>query len=276
MPDCIFNLSIVLKVRSMKNNRKDFLMIFTVVCLFSPALYGWGPVGHYAIGKIAEDQMAPETVRKVEKILGFQSVSGVGTWMDQIRSDSSYRHTYTWHWVTTADGAYDPAIQEKTGDAFEAYHRIKSALMKGGLSPEEEKDHLRMLIHIVGDLHQPFHVGKPGDRGGNDIRVRFFGKETNIHAVWDSDLIEHRKMSYTEIARELQIRITPELVEKYTRASPADWLKEAVAMREDMYDIPDNGRIGYEYIYKHYHHVEERLLAAGIRLARDLQEIYGG
>ncbi|MFN3800065.1 S1/P1 nuclease, partial [Belliella pelovolcani] len=137
------------------------------------------------------------------------------------------------------------------------------------------RDQLRMLIHIVGDLHQPFHVGKPGDRGGNDVKVSFFNKETNIHAVWDSDLIASKNMSYTEIATELQKRINPSLIDKYTKTKPADWLKEAVAIRPAMYDIPENGRIGYEYIYKYYHHTEERLIAAGIRLAQALEEIYG-
>src|SRR5690606_297075 len=103
----------------------------------------------------------------------------------------------------------------------------------------------------------------------------FFSKETNIHAVWDSDLIENKKMSYTEIAAELQKRITPELANKYTSAPASDWLKEAFLMRDDMYDIPENKRVGYEYIYKHYHHVEERLLAAGLRLGHELEEIYG-
>lgn len=252
------------------------LLLLTFLLHFSiSSARAWGPIGHYTIGKIAEDQMDKKTVKKIEAILNYQSISGVGVWMDQIRSDSSYKHTYTWHWVTTADGNYDPAIQEESGDAFEAYHRIKSQLIKGGLPIEEERDLLRMFIHIVADLHQPFHVGKPGDRGGNDVSVRFFSKETNIHAVWDSDLIENKKMSYSEIAAELQKRITPEFANKYTSAPPSDWLKEAFLMRDDMYDIPENKRVGYEYIYKHYHHVEERLLAAGLRLGHDLEEIYG-
>ncbi|EMS34506.1 putative S1/P1 Nuclease [Mariniradius saccharolyticus AK6] len=237
--------------------------------------FAWGPIGHYVIGKLAEWQMKPKTVKKVEAILQQESISGVGVWMDNIRSDRKYDYTNTWHWVTTADGSYDPALQEPAGDAYTAFLKIKETLKKGGLSPEEERDQLRMLIHIVGDLHQPFHVGKPGDRGGNDVKVTFFNKETNIHAIWDSDLIEGKKMSYTEIATELHKRITPAKISQYQSAGPPEWLKEAAAMRPDMYDIPENGRIGYEYIYKHYHHVEERLTAAGIRLAQVLEEIYG-
>jgi hypothetical protein len=258
----------------MKSTR-PILLTLLITMMLSTQSFAWGPIGHYVIGKLAEWQMKPKTVKKVEEILQQQSISGVGVWMDNIRSDKKYDYTNTWHWVTTADGEYDPALQEKNGDAYEAFLRIKENLKKGGLSPEEERDQLRMLIHIVGDLHQPFHVGKPGDRGGNDVKVSFFNKETNIHAIWDSDLIEGKKMSYTEMATELQKRVNPVLIQKYTAATPADWLREAAAMRPDMYDIPENGRIGYEYIYKHYHHVEERLTAAGIRLAQALEEIYG-
>ncbi|MCH7410956.1 S1/P1 nuclease [Belliella sp. DSM 111904] len=254
---------------------KHLMLAILMVLSFQTSSFAWGAIGHYVIGKLAEWQMNPATVERVEKVLHKESISGVGVWMDNIRSDKKYDYTYTWHWVTTVDGEYDPALQEETGDAYEAFGRLKETLKKGGLSPEEERDQLRMLIHIVGDLHQPFHVGKPGDRGGNDVKVSFFNKETNIHAIWDSDLIEGKKMSFTEIATELQKRINADLIKEYTSKGPAEWLKEAVAIRPAMYDIPDNGRIGYEYIYKHYHHTEERLIAAGIRLGQVLEEIYG-
>ncbi|MGY6742853.1 MAG: S1/P1 nuclease [Cecembia sp.] len=254
---------------------KQLTLAILLVFSINTSSFAWGAIGHYVIGKLAEWQMKPQTVQRVEAILHNESISGVGVWMDNIRSDKNYEYTYTWHWVTTADGEYDPSIQEPTGDAYAAFLQIKENLKKGGLSPQEERDQLRMLIHIVGDLHQPFHVGKPGDRGGNDVKVSFFNKETNIHAVWDSDLIEGKKMSYSEIASELQKRINPALIQQYTSKTPADWLREAAAIRPAMYDIPENNRIGYEYIYKHYHHVEERLTAAGIRLAQVLEEIYG-
>ncbi|EKB50839.1 S1/P1 Nuclease [Cecembia lonarensis LW9] len=260
--------------QNMKTTKQLTLAILLVFSI-NTSSFAWGAIGHYVIGKLAEWQMKPQTIERVEAILQQQSISGVGVWMDNIRSDKKYDYTYTWHWVTTADGEYDPSIQEPTGDAYSAFLQIKETLKKGGLSPEEERDQLRMLIHIVGDLHQPFHVGKPGDRGGNDVKVSFFNKETNIHAVWDTDLIEGKKMSYTEIATELQKRINPALIQQYTSKTPADWLREAAAIRPAMYDIPENNRIGYEYIYKHYHHVEERLTAAGIRLAQVLEEIYG-
>ena len=248
-------------------------MILLSISSFSA--FAWGPLGHYVIGLLAENQMNKKTITKVETVLKNESISGVGVWMDNIRSDSSYKYTYTWHWVTTPDGKYNPEIQEETGDAYKAFNELKASLKKGGLTAKEEQDQLRMLIHIVGDLHQPLHVGKPGDRGGNDVKVTFFRKQTNIHAVWDSDLIEGKKMSYTEITRELQKRLTSEKISDYQASTVDDWLMEAAALRPYIYDIPEDGKIGYEYIYKYYYLVEERLTAAGVRLAMVLEEIYG-
>lgn len=248
-------------------------VVFLVLC--TAQAFSWGYIGHYTIGQLAEWQLKPATLERVNLILNQESIAVAGTWMDAIRSDSQYDYTRTWHWITTVDGEYDPSIQEESGDAYSVFLTLKENLKSGKLTLEEEGDQLRMLIHIVADLHQPLHVGQPGDRGGNDVSVEFFNRKTNLHAVWDYHLIEHQRMSYTEIARELNRRINSEVIREYQNAEPADWLREAVAIRPDVYDIPENNKIYYEYIYKHYHHVEERLMAAGIRLAQVLEEIYG-
>jgi hypothetical protein len=255
--------------------RNKFLILITALISFSINAKAWGPLGHYVIGQLAENQMKAQTIKKVESILQNQSISGVGVWMDNIRSDQQYSYSYTWHWVTTPDGEYDESIQEKAGDAYKAFNEIKANLKSGKLNKKEEQDQLRMLIHIVGDLHQPLHVGKPGDRGGNDVKITFFGRNTNLHRIWDSDLIEGKKMSYTEMARELQKRISPTLIDSLNAKSTADWLREAAAYRPQIYDLPADKKLGYEYIYKYYYIAEERLIAAGIRLAAALEEIYG-
>lgn len=252
------------------------LLLYSLFFLASTTVsYAWGPVGHYTIGQVAEWQLRPSTLERVKLVLENESIAAVGTWMDAIRSDTTYDYTRTWHWLTTVDGKYDPSIQEEGGDAYSAFLTLRENLKSGKLSPKEERDQLRMLIHLVADLHQPLHVGQPGDRGGNDVAVTFFNRSTNLHAVWDYHLIENRRMSYSELAYELQRRTTPELIKKYESAKPADWLLEAMELRPYIYDIPDNAEIRYQYIYKYYHLVEERLLAAGIRLAKVLEDIYG-
>lgn len=237
--------------------------------------FAWGQLGHYLIGYMAERQMKKSTLKKVEKVLYPMSLGRSGTWMDEIRSDRNYDYATTWHYLTSKEGEYNPEIQESTGDAFETIQRLKAELIAGGLSPKEESEKLKMLVHMVEDIHQPLHVGTGEDRGGNDVKIEFFGRPTNLHALWDSGMIERQGMSYSEIGDELYRRITPELQEQYRSATMEDWLKEAVSLRPAVYDLPEDRRLSYLYMYQHYHIAEERMIAASVRLAQILEEIYG-
>lgn len=249
--------------------------IFALLLFVHGQAFAWGQLGHYLIGLMAEMQLKKSTLNKVERVIQPMSLGRSGTWMDEIRSDSTFDYATTWHYLTSKDGEYDPAHQEKSGDAYEAILRIKAELKKGGLSPDVEAEKLKMLIHMVEDIHQPLHVGTGNDRGGNDVRIEFFGNPTNLHALWDSGMIDRQGMSYTELAHELYRRITPDLQKQYQRATMQDWLAEAVAVRGQVYDLPESKRISYGYLYYKYPVLEERLVAASVRLAQILEEIYG-
>ena len=67
-------------------------------------------------------------------------------------------------------------------------------------SDTERSIALKLLVHFIADMHQPMHCGRPNDRGGNDVKVKWFGSSTNLHHVWDSDLINYTKLSYSELA----------------------------------------------------------------------------
>ncbi|GAB2474398.1 S1/P1 nuclease [Algoriphagus taiwanensis] len=249
--------------------------ILTMVMVLTVSqAFAWGQLGHYLIGLMAEKQMKKSTLKKVEKVLYPMSLGRSGTWMDEIRSDRSYDYATTWHYLTSKNGEYDPEIQEKGGDAFEAIQRLKEELKKGGLDPKTETEKLKMLIHMVEDIHQPLHVGTGEDRGGNDVKIEFFGQPTNLHSLWDSGMIDRQGMSYSEIGEELYRRLTPEMKAKYRSASMEDWLKEAVSFRPMVYNLPENKRISYQYMYENYSIAEERLIAASVRLAQILEEIY--
>jgi hypothetical protein len=251
------------------------LFLAGLMMLATSQAFAWGQLGHYLIGYMAERQMKKSTLKKVEKVLYPMSLGRSGTWMDEIRSDRNYDYATTWHYLTSKEGEYNPEIQESTGDAFEAIQRLKAELTAGGLSPKEESEKLKMLIHMVEDIHQPLHVGTGEDRGGNDVKIEFFGRPTNLHALWDSGMIERQGMSYSEIGDELFRRITPELQDRYREATMEDWLKEAVSLRPAVYDLPEDRRLSYLYMYQNYHIAEERMIAASVRLAQILDEIYG-
>ena len=195
------------------------------------------------------------------------------TWMDEVRSDSTYDYMTDWHWVTVPFGqTYEQTEKNPKGDIIQTLERIITELKSKKLSETEQAQRIKILVHLMGDIHQPLHVGGKNDKGGNDVKVMWFRNDSNLHRVWDSDMIDDTKLSFTELAKSLdqpgegQIKI-------WQKASVRDWAKESQAYEKEVYDI-GNGRLGYRYAYLNYHIVRYRLLQAGVRLAGILNEIY--
>jgi hypothetical protein len=244
-----------------------------ILLILSLAGYGWGATGHRATGYIAEKYLNKKAKKAVARILEGQSIAMASTWMDEIRSDSTYDHTADWHWVTIPDGmTYEQTEKNPNGDIIMTLERLIAELKSKTLSARQETEHLKMLIHLIGDIHQPLHVGRP-DRGGNDVKVMWFRTESNLHRVWDSDMIDDTRLSYTELAESLYSP-SPLQVQAWQKASVREWARESVGYRPQVYDI-GNSRLGYQYSYKYFQIVRERLLQAGIRMAGVLNEIYG-
>jgi len=234
----------------------------------------WGQIGHYVTGHIAEHHITDKTAAELDRVIGNESLAVAAVWMDDIRSDDSYDYTSTWHWVTIPEGmTYEETEKNPDGDILGQLETLIAELKEDGLTPKEEHDKLKMVIHMVGDIHQPLHVGNGEDRGGNSVRVQWMGDNSNLHRVWDSDMIESRQMSYTEISDNIDV-IDAETVEEWQSASVRDWAYESMDIRDTVYNLPDNNRIGYEYRYANYDFVKERLVKAGIRLAGVLNDIY--
>lgn len=254
---------------------KKLLTTTIFVFLIATQSFAWGQLGHYLIGYMAEKQMKRSVRKKVEKVLYPMSIGRSGTWMDEIKSDHAFDYANSWHYMTSIAGEYDESIQEKGGNVYAEINRIKNELKQGNLAPEKEAEMLKMLIHLVEDIHQPLHVGTGEDRGGNDVKVEYFGRDTNLHSVWDSGIIDGKSMSYTEIGDELYRRLNKDLKKGYRAGTMKDWLAEAVAARPAVYNLPENRKISYEYGYVNMPLLEERLIAASVRLAQILEEIYG-
>jgi hypothetical protein len=233
----------------------------------------WGPTGHRVTGWIADRYLNKKARNAVEKILEGQSLSMASTWMDEVRSDSLYNYMEDWHWVTIPEGQhYTQSIKNPKGDIIEALERIAGELKGKQLSASQEARYLKILIHLVGDIHQPLHVSAM-PAGGNEIRIMWFGTNSNLHRLWDSDMIDDTRLSFTELAQSLNTPTEKEIKE-WQRKSILEWGMENGAYQKEI-NPHGNGRLGYEYAYVHYPLVRQRLLQAGIRLAGLLNDIYG-
>lgn len=253
---------------------KKAILCLLVLALISFKSSGWGPTGHRVTGWIADKYLNKKARKAIEKILLGESLAMASTWMDEIRSDSTYDYMADWHWVTIPPGqTYASTIKNPNGDIIQTMERIIGELKSGKLTAQQEVDHLRILIHLTGDLHQPLHVGARDDRGGNNIKVMWFGNNSNLHRVWDSDMIDDSRLSYTELAQSLD-KPSEEQVRIWQKASIYEWARESQSYEKQVYDY-GNGRIGYRYAYVNYPIVRHRLLQAGVRLAGILNDLYG-
>lgn len=234
----------------------------------------WGQNGHRIVGDIAADYLTPEAREEIDRVLGHESMAIASTWMDKIKSDPAYDHTHDWHWVTIPDGkTYEETEKNPNGDLINSIRTFVEELKSGSLSAKEEKKKLRMLIHLVGDIHQPLHVGNGEDRGGNETEVEWFYEDSNIHRVWDSEMIDDTQLSYTEFSAAIN-HPSDQQIENWQDKSILDWAYEAMELRDQVYDLPEDREIGYEYQYENRDLLDRQLLKGGVRLAGVLNEIY--
>ncbi len=250
------------------------LSISFLLILISMTCFSWGVTGHRAVGLIAQKHLSAKAKKNIAKILGQQSLAEVSTWMDEIRSDSTYNYTADWHWVTIETGkTYDQSPKNPKGDVIATLEKIVAELKKHKLDKKTETEYLKMLVHLVGDIHQPLHVGCCDDQGGNKVKVKWFRTESNLHRVWDSDMIDDTRLSYTELAGFLGEPDTATLT-SWQKNSVLQWADESMGWRKQVYEIGD-GNLGYKYSYKNLSVAKQRVLQAGVRLAGVLNQIYG-
>lgn len=256
--------------------REPALPLAAALLLFFPALcFGWGPVGHRAVGRIAEQRLSPPVAREVAALLDGQRLAYVGTWSDEIRSDPAWKRAEPWHYVNIPEGtAIESAERNPAGDVLEAIDRFAIVLADRARPKAERAEALRWLTHLVGDLHQPLHVGYGSDRGGNEIVVLWFGEANNLHAVWDDGLIDGRKLSSIELAELALSGFSAAQLDAWRAGTALDWAQESRSLLPGIYDLGDR-RLGFAYLSRHWPTVERRIVQAGVRLAALLERQLG-
>ncbi len=239
----------------------------------APGVLAWGPIGHRAVGRIAERHLEPEVAQAVAELLAPEMLAYVGTWADEIRSEPDWAKADSWHWVTVPDGqTYEAAEKNPAGDLLEAIARFEAVLGDAKAPKPERVKALKWLAHQIGDLHQPLHVGRGDDRGGNDVLVLWMGEPSNLHAVWDAKLIELTELSFSELA-ELADHPTPAQLREWQAGGPREWARESQQLRAAVYALGDR-RLGYRYHHDQWPTVQRRLAQAGARLAGELNRLF--
>jgi len=245
---------------------------FIILIATASMLFGWGQTGHRVIGTIAEEHLTRKARKEITKLLGHTNLALVSNWADEIKSDPAWDHSHHWHYCTIpAGGSLEPG--DTGGAAAEKVEAFIVLLAEGTAPGQEQVEALKFLVHLLADIHQPLHVGNGTDRGGNDVKITWFGEPSNLHRVWDTHLIEHQNLSYTEFAEFISLKLDPNVIGDWQQASVNDILAESQAVHPLVYDIGE-GRLSWRYAYQTRDALEEQLLKAGVRLAGILNSIY--
>lgn len=247
-----------------------------VLCL---SLISWGVVGHRAIGQIAENHLTPKAQAAVQELLGSESLAMVSTYPDEIRSYEKYAYTAPWHYVNVAHGlSFEQFSKELTSmekpNIYKAILDCTKDLKDPAKSKEDKVFALKFLVHLVGDLHQPMHTGRSEDSGGNGIKIKLMRKESNLHSLWDSGLIDYAGMSYLELAKSCDV-ISKQETKEWQKDDVTKWAFESYEISQQLYaEAAQNPDFDYNYYPKHADFIKKRLAQAGLRLAGVLNEIY--
>ncbi|MFY0629138.1 MAG: S1/P1 nuclease [Flavobacteriaceae bacterium] len=280
---------------------------FIAACVFivsSYALFTWGQNGHRIVAQICYNNLDNNAKEKVNEILGNEHLAQIATWPDFIRSEKNWDFTKPWHFITIdPDKNVQQVIDEAAKDpgvnnVYEAIELMTSILkddqdaiklLQDSVNVHKAKllnnsikaTALAFLVHFIGDVHQPMHVGKNNDFGGNKISVLFFSEKTNLHTVWDTGIIEKEGLSFTDFSGFIEMHTAPNK-KKWEKAKMIDWVKESVEYREKIYNtlydntdrstgLPD---MSYNYQHDFLEVVENRLGAAGYRAAKILNTLF--
>ena len=250
------------------------MRLLFLFCFSFGSIFSFGKTGHRIVGKIAEMNLTDNAKIEVRKLIGHTNLAMVSNWADFIKSDKSWKKAWDWHFETVPDSlTIDDASGKFAGKLLNKIDEFRNTIANKSKSKEDRIVALKFLVHLIGDLHQPLHVGNGKDKGGNDIKVTWFGNKTNLHRVWDSHMIDDQKLSYTEYATYLTETLTDDTKTKWVSSDVNEWAKESKSYRKQIYDIK-KGKLYYSYSFKNIKLLEKRMVQAGVRLASILNKAF--
>jgi hypothetical protein len=260
-----------------------------LACGLVPQSWAWGREGHRLTALVAEHYLTPETRAAIAQLLGKQTLADVAPWADEYRSD--HPETAPWHFVDipAAEQAYDrkrdcPLPPNDPNSPWrdcvpDRILYFEGRLGDSSLSPQERAIALKFLVHLIGDIHQPFHA-LGDERGGNNILVNFLGSSQcdsyrcNLHGIWDDSMIDERHLSEPKYTAALLQEIEDNHWERLAGGAPSAWANISHKYAVDA--LVANGTvIPRNYYEEEVKIVDAELALGGLRLARALNRILG-
>lgn len=178
-------------------------LIFISSLFVSQNVFAWGDLGHKLVANIAEQTVNAKTKDFIRGVLGVEPLANAAVWPDLSRDDARFAKRNgghndfgSYHFCEIETGHdYKSTPHKAEKDAYGAILNSQKVLV-GKASREEKMIALRYLIHVVGDIHQPLHVGNGFDLGGNACQVKWKNYQLNLHSFWDDELVKYVGETY--------------------------------------------------------------------------------
>jgi hypothetical protein len=260
------------------------LALAAVLAIAAEPAFAWGPQGHRVITRIAMDRLTPKARAGINALLNEgDTLVDVCNWADNDGFDVVPR-SGPWHYVNVPISAarYDARFCSDKGCVVSKIKEYRRILADPKTPFKQRQVALLLFVHFVEDIHQPLHVGDNRDRGGNDTQVQFDGRGSNLHRVWDSDILRHIGGDDRAWARRVTPLLTPENAKDWSGARVEDWADESLAAAKTAYQWPAGAKqpisagasLGDDYARMADPILRERLAKAGLRLADELNAIF--
>lgn len=240
------------------------LLFVCIIALGSFKSFSWSEFGHKLVAKIAKAGLSEykQVIDSVQYFLGNMSFEEASVWMDEMRKNTEEYND--WHYINIEkDNTYvkskEPNVVNKLEWAISVLENKK---------PRKKEDinfALKVLFHLIGDIHQPLHSGYPDDKGGNGIMVSYAGEQVKLHALWDYNIIKEERINLSDcikLAKEIPIKEYEEIQKK----DIVKWMNEAREYLPFVYGF-EKGKINSDYSSKAKPIIEKQLVRASIRLA---------
>lgn len=251
--------------------------VVAVMAAVALSAAAWSQKGHDVVAHIAERHLTPSTQAAVDSLLEGRHLVYWANWLDNASHTPEYAYTKTWHYRNVDEGqTLETAPENPNGDVIKGIRYAVRVLSDSSQTQANRLLALKILVHLVGDMHQPMHMGHLSDLGGNRTKVKYFGRDTNLHSVWDGSLVESaHKWSYTEWADQIDLPMKPEQQVLLLSGNVADWARRGVENAAEVYRAtPDGTSLSYNDVARWTPMIEESLLLGGHRLAHILNSIF--
>lgn len=256
-------------------------ILFAFFLILSTETFAWGTTGHRVVAEIAENHLSGKAKREIKKIIGNQPLAYWANYPDFLKSNPDWKMADSWHYINFPSGLSQSDFEENLKNSSDE-NLYKRALIlmdelknDKNLSLQKKQENLYFLIHLIGDAHQPLHVGREEDLGGNKIQVEWFRDATNLHSLWDTKLVDFQNYSYTEYAEVLDFH-DKKFNQNLTQGNLNNWLFDSYQKAEQIYANAKSGdKLSFKYNYDNISILEEQLLKGGLRLAKVLNEVFG-